>query len=153
MLEPRLEVITSENVEAACALRILPHQETCVEPVAESLALAYTLPAVAWPRLVYDGSTLVAFVMAFHSVNWAGDRSGVTRSGLWRLNVAADHQRQGYGRFAVESVCTDLRSRGDEAAYVTWEPGDDSPESFYFRLGFRLTGELSNHQPVARLTF
>ena len=53
------------------------------ESVAESLAMALTLRTVAWPRLVYDGSALVAFVMAFHTVEWTGDPSGVTRSGLW----------------------------------------------------------------------
>ena len=122
-----------------------------MEPVAESLALAYTLPTVAWPRLVYDGSALVAFVMAFHRVSWPGDPTGVTRSGLWRLNVAADHQRQGYGRFTVDAVCADLRARGESAAFVTWEPGVDGPEGFYLGLGFRPTGELSNGQTVARL--
>jgi diamine N-acetyltransferase len=149
--EPRLEVITPDNVEAACALRVLPQQNAFVEPVAESLALAYTLPSVAWPRLVYHGLALVAFVMAFHDVEWPGDPTGPRRSGLWRLNVAADHQRRGYGRFAVQAVCTDLRVRGERVAYVTWKPGSDGPEGFYLSLGFRPTGEISGREVVARL--
>lgn len=150
MPAPSLEIVTPDNVEAACALRLLPHQEVHVEPVAESLALAYTLPAVAWPRLIYDGSTLVGFVMAFHDVAWTGDPRGTVRSGLWRLNIDADHQHRGYGRFAVEAVCHDLATRGVRACVVTYDPGADGPESFYLGLGFRPTGELSGHQVVAQ---
>ena len=151
MHEPALQLVTFDNVEAACALRLLPHQNAHVEPVAESLALAYTLPTKAWPRLVYDKSALVAFVMAFHHVDWPGDPSGVTRSGLWRLNVDAQHQHQGYGRFAVSAVCDDLRERGERACFVTYDAGENGPEGFYLELGFRPTGEFSGHEVVARL--
>ena len=148
---PTLQLVTSDNVEPACALRLLPHQDSHVESVAESLALAYTLPTKAWPRLVYDRSTLVAFVMAFHQVDWPGDPSGVTRSGLWRLNVDARHQHRGHGRFAVSAVCADLHERGERACFVTYDAGADGPENFYLKLGFRPTGELSGRQVVASL--
>jgi diamine N-acetyltransferase len=147
----RLEVVTSGNVEAACAVRVLPHQTAHVEPVAESLALAYTLPSLAWPRLIYDGPVLVGFVMAFLGVEWPGDAPAVTRSGLWRLNVSGRHQGRGYGRFAVEAVCAELRGRGESRCYVTWDSGHGGPEPFYLRLGFRPTGELSDQQVVASL--
>ena len=149
MPEPTLQLVTSDNVEAACAIRLLPHQDAHVESVAESLALAYTLPAKAWPRLVYDGTALVAFVMAFHQVDWPGDTAEVTRSGLWRLNVDAQHQHQGYGRFAVSAVCADLRERGERKCFVTYDAGEDGPENFYLKLGFRPTGEFSGHEVVA----
>jgi IS605 OrfB family transposase len=41
----------------------------------------------------------------------AGDIEDRLRSGLWRLAVAADRQGRGYGRFAVEAVCEELRRR------------------------------------------
>jgi diamine N-acetyltransferase len=149
--EPTLQLVTSDNVEAACAIRLLPHQDAHVESVAESLALAYTLPTKAWPRLVYDRSALVAFVMAFHQVDWPGDPSGVTRSGLWRLNVDAQHQHQGYGRFAVLAVCADLLERGERTCFVTYDAGEDGPENFYLKLGFCPTGEFSGREVVASL--
>ena len=55
----RLEPVTQENVRAACELKIRPEQEDLVAPVARSLAEAYTVPDIAWPRLIYDGSQLV----------------------------------------------------------------------------------------------
>jgi diamine N-acetyltransferase len=38
------------------------------------------------------------------------------RSGLWRLNIGADAQGKGYGRFAVEAVCGEIRARGGTQA-------------------------------------
>lgn len=113
--------------------------------------MAHTLPTIAWPRLVYDESALVAFVMAFHGVQWPSDLAGVARSGLWRLNVDASRRRQGYGRFAVNAVCTDLQARGERACFVTCDPGEDGPEGFDLGLGFRPTGESSGQQVVACL--
>jgi diamine N-acetyltransferase len=47
----RLEAITSENVGAACRLKVRPEQEGVVAPVAWSLAEAYANSEIAWPRL------------------------------------------------------------------------------------------------------
>jgi diamine N-acetyltransferase len=75
----------------------------------------------------------------------------VTRSGLWRLNIAADAQGRGYGRFAVESVAAELRRRDTKELYVTWHEGPDGPAEFYLKLGFRRTGELSGGETVGVL--
>ncbi|MEU8779703.1 GNAT family N-acetyltransferase [Streptomyces sp. NPDC048606] len=148
----RLVPVTPENFDAVCAVRIHPHQEHLVSPVVKSLAEAYAHGPTAWPRAVVDGDEVVGFVMAFLDIVWdpAADPEG-RRSGLWRLNVSADHQGKGYGRFAVRAVLDELRRRGDARAYVTFHPGEGSPEPFYLGLGFRLTGELSGDQPVAAL--
>jgi diamine N-acetyltransferase len=149
---PRLEPLTPENVEAACRLTIRPEQERFVEPVAWSIAQAYVHPDLAWPRLVVDGDEVVAFVMAFLPLRFLDtDPPGLLRSGLWRLNVAADRQGLGYGRFAVGAVCDELRRRGQPRATVTWAEGPGGPEGFYLGLGFRPTGERSGDQVVAEL--
>lgn len=148
----RLEQLTPENVEAACALKVRPDQEKFVDPVAHSLAEAYVWPGAAWPRLIVDDGRPVGFVMAFHRIRFTPrDPDGVLRSGLWRLNIAAGHQGHGYGRFAVESVCEEVRKLGETRAYVTWTPGESGPERFYLKLGFRPTGETSGGETVAAL--
>ncbi|MEU5209535.1 GNAT family N-acetyltransferase [Streptomyces sp. NPDC020742] len=148
----RLEKVTPDNVEAACALRVRPDQEGLVAPVARSLAEAYVQPDIAWPRLIFDGEQLVGFVMGFFLVRFDPDNpADRLRSGLWRLNIAADQQGRGYGRFAVESVCAELRRRGQSRATVTWVPGEHGPEGFYQRLGFVRTGEMSGDQVVGEL--
>ena len=148
----RLEAITPANVEAAMAVRVRADQERFVTPVATSLAEAYAHGSVAWPRLIVVSGRPVGFVMAFLDIDWLGDgtRSDV-RSGLWRLNVVADEQGRGHGRFAVEAVASEIRRRGGERMYTTYEPDELGPGPFYARLGFRPTGETSGGQTVAEL--
>ncbi|MEV3978060.1 GNAT family N-acetyltransferase [Nonomuraea sp. NPDC049758] len=146
----RLAPITPANVEMALAVNVRPDQERFVSPVAKSLAEAYVQPQVAWPRLILDGDRPVGFLMAFLDIDWNG--KGVDfRSGLWRLNVAAEAQGQGVGRFAVNAVAAEVRRRGGAQLYVTWEPGEGGPEDFYRKLGFQLTGEESGGEKVGVL--
>ncbi|QUC62765.1 GNAT family N-acetyltransferase [Streptomyces sp. A2-16] len=149
---PRLEEITPGNFETATGIRVHPEQEFAVSPVMQSLAEAYIHPpGVAWPRLIVDGDRTVGFLMAFLDIDWRADGGSVRRSGLWRLNIAADAQGRGYGRFAVESVAAELRRRETKELYVTWHEGEDGPAEFYLRLGFRRTGELSGSETVGVL--
>src|SRR5688572_26433723 len=92
----RLEPVTPDNVRAACGIAVRPDQEEFVAPVAISLADAYVRPQIAWPRLIYAGDEAVGFVMgAFDPEN----PRDALRCGIWRLNIAAAHQGNGYGRF------------------------------------------------------
>jgi diamine N-acetyltransferase len=144
----RLVEVTPDNFDAAIDLSVRPDQQDLVAPVVKSLAEAYLYPEMAWPRVIYDGDVPVGFVMAFLDAPWS---DGGKRSGLWRLNIDAGHQGKGYGRFAVEAVCAELRSRGAAGAYVTFEPRAGGPQPFYLKLGFRLTGEVIHDQTVAVL--
>jgi diamine N-acetyltransferase len=146
----RLEEITAKNLKAALGIRVRPDQEFAVDPVADSLAEAYVHPGKAWPRLIMDGDRAVGFLMAFLDIDWHDDGS-VIRSGLWRLNIAAEEQGKGYGRFAVKSVAEELRRRGTKEFYVTWHPGDNGPEGFYLGLGFRRNGEVAEGETVGVL--
>ena len=147
---PRLEEITRLNIDAALGIRVRPDQEFAVSPVVKSLAEAYVHQGTAWPRLIVDEERPVGFVMAFFDIDWNLDGS-VIRSGLWRLNIAADQQGRGYGRFAVESVAAEIRRRGGKELYVTWHEGPSGPAEFYLGLGFRRTGELSEGETVGVL--
>ncbi|MFD2468590.1 GNAT family N-acetyltransferase [Amycolatopsis silviterrae] len=144
----RLAEVTRDNVGAACDLAVAPHQEHYVAPVARSLAEAYAQPEVAWPRLVYAGDDLVGFVMAAFDPGCPID---YFRCGIWRLNIAAEHQKKGYGQFAVEAVLGEARRRGAESATVLWVPGEHSPGPFYRKLGFQPTGQVHEGEVVARI--
>lgn len=144
----RIEEVTSDNVGAACRLAVKPEQEQFVAPVAVSLAEAYTQPSVAWPRLMYDGDDLVGFVMGAFD---PGNPLWFFRCGIWRLNVAADAQRCGVGRFAVDAVLAEARRRGEQQASVLWVPGPGGPEGFYDRLGFKATGEEFQGETIGRI--
>lgn len=144
----RLETVTPDNVRAACRLRVEPAQEAVVAPVAHSLAEAYAQPTVAWPRLVYDGDQLVGFIMGAFDPDGPVD---YFRCGIWRLNIAAGHQRRGYGRFAIDRFGAEARRRGQRRITVLWVPHPHGPERFYLRLGFRPTGQVFGDEVVAEL--
>jgi diamine N-acetyltransferase len=144
----RLEKLNSDNVGTACRIAVRPDQERFVSPVAVSLAEAYVRPDVAWPRLVYDGDEAVGFVMGAFDPDCPVE---FFRCGIWRLNIGADRQGRGYGRFAVEAVLAEVRRRGQRRATVLWVPGPTGPEAFYLRLGFRPTGEVFKGETVGAL--
>lgn len=141
----RLARLDSENLSALLRLELRPGQERFVAPVVDSVAQAYVTPT-AWPRAVLDGDSVVGFVMA----NFDPDNElEAFRCGIWRLNVAGHAQRRGVGRFAVDEVAAQARSRGFERMTVLWEQGDGGPESFYLRCGFEPTGEVLFGEVVA----
>ncbi|MFC7401021.1 GNAT family N-acetyltransferase [Citricoccus sp. GCM10030269] len=144
----RLEMVTPENVDAACQLTVHPEQEGVVAPVVQSLADAYAYGESAWPRLIFDGDQLVGFVMGGFDPDSPLD---AFRCGIWRLNIAADQQGRGYGRFAVEAVCAEARRRKQQRVTVMWVQHENGPEDFYLRLGFRPTGEKIQEQVVGDL--
>jgi diamine N-acetyltransferase len=142
----RLEQVTQENVRAACKLKMRPDQEDLVAPVAWSLADAYTMPGTAWPRLIYDGGQLVGFIMAAFAPE---HQDPLFHSYLWRLNIGAGCQGQGYGRFAVEALCQEAMRRGQHRLTVCYHPYQHGPEGFYRRLGFHPTGQYNEGEVVA----
>jgi diamine N-acetyltransferase len=142
----RLERVTQDNVRVACTLKLRADQDGLVAPVAWSLADAYTMPDIAWPRVIYDGDQLVGFVMAA----FAPDHDNpLFHSYLWRLNIGAEHQGKGYGRFAVEELGQEAVRRGHRRLTVSYHAGQHGPEAFYERLGFHPTGEYNEGEAVA----
>jgi diamine N-acetyltransferase len=130
----RLEPVTQENVRAACTLELRPDQEGLVAPVAWSLADAYTMPDIAWPRLVYDDGQVVGFIMAAFAV---GHENPLFHSYLWRLAISAGHQGKGYGRFAVGELCQEARRRGHHRQRPCLEPYEVKN---WTRMGARTSG-------------
>src|SRR5215467_9125037 len=116
----RLEPVTEENVRAACRLELRADQEHLVAPVSWSLADAYAMPDIAWPRLIYDGDQLVGFIMAAFAPR---HENPLFHSYLWRLNIGAGHQGKGYGRFAVEALCQEATRRGRHRLTVSYHAG------------------------------
>lgn len=140
--------VTSQNLHALTEFPLRPGQERFVAPVANSIAEAYVTPT-AWPRAILDGDDIVGFVMAnFDPAN----EIEAFRCGIWRLNVAADHQGRGVGRFAVEEVAREARRWGNEQMTVLWLQGDGGREDFYLRCGFEPTGERLFGQLLGKRT-
>jgi len=147
MADLRLEELSASNIAAANALSLKPGQEQYVTPVSYSAAAAIINPATSWQRVVVDGDDVVAFIQADFDPTAASEEF---RSILWRINVDADDQGRGVGRFAVEALADEARRRGLDALYVIWEPGEEGPEEFFLRTGFEPIGTTDYGDTVGR---
>jgi diamine N-acetyltransferase len=143
-----LAELTRHNVQAACRIEVKPDQQKFVAPVVESIAEAYVYYSTTWPRLILDDDRVVGFVMGHFNPETKVD---AFRACIWRLNIAADEQGRGCGRFAVEATVAETRRRGQKRITVLWEQGDSGPEGFYLRLGFTPTGEVIDGDIVGEL--
>ncbi|WP_423922337.1 GNAT family N-acetyltransferase [Frigoribacterium sp. 2-23] len=149
MSDLRLEELSASTIVAANSLTLKPGQEQYVAPVSHSIAEAYVNPTTAWPRVVLDGDEVVGFIMGNFD---AESDDEALRSCIWRINVAADAQGHGIGRFAVHSLADEARSRGFDRLTVMYEPGEDGPEEFFAHIGFAVIGETPYGEHLAALT-
>ncbi len=149
MNDLRLEELSATTAVAANSLTLKPGQEQYLAPVSYAISMAYMSPSAAWPRVVLDGDEVVGFIMG--SFDASSDREEL-RSCIWRINVAADEQGRGIGRFAVHALADEARSRGFERLTVMYEPGADGPEAFFLHIGFEVVGETEYGEHMAALT-
>jgi diamine N-acetyltransferase len=148
MVSVRLEPISTENVRAVFDLEVAPEQAAFVAPNPLSLAQALAEHEVAWPRAIVAGDEVVGFLM----LEIDPDAADGQHFFLWRLMVAADHQRQGFGAAAVSLAVEEVQARGGSELYTSWVPGEGGPAPFYERLGFVPTGEIDEGEVVACLS-
>lgn len=144
MAEVTLREITKATVRAIIDLEVADDQTHLVAPNAMSIAEAYFEPR-AWFRAIYADDDPVGFIMLF-------DDPEQPRYYLWRMMVAADHQRKGYGRRALELLVDYVRSRPNaNEILVSYVPGEGTPQPFYEAFGFEETGETHGSEVVMRL--
>jgi len=145
----RLEELSATTIVAANSLTLRPGQEQFVTPTSYAIADAYINPVTSWPRVVLDGDEVVGFIRG----NFDPDNSMPEfRSCVWRINVAANAQGLGIGRFAVKALADEARLRGFDQLTVIWEPGEDSPEEFFLRIGFSIIGQTQYGENIGALT-
>jgi diamine N-acetyltransferase len=145
----RLEELSAATIVAANSLTLRPGQEQFVTPPSYAIADAYIDPLTSWPRVVLDDDKVVGFIRG----NFDPDNDMPEfRSCIWRINVAADAQGAGIGKFAVHALAEEARSRGFNQLTVIWEPGDESPEEFFLRIGFTVIGETQYGERIGALT-
>ncbi|MCU0281102.1 MAG: GNAT family N-acetyltransferase [Acidimicrobiia bacterium] len=143
-VEVTLREVTADTVRAVCRLQVGPGQERFVAANAVSIAQAYFEPK-AWFRAIYAAEDPVGFVMLY-------DDPEKPEYYLWRLMIAAEHQRKGYGREALRLLVEHVRSRpGARELLTSAVPGEGSPRPFYESVGFVATGEVDDGEEVLRL--
>ena len=148
MSELRLEELSATTIVAVNALSLKPGQEQFIAPTSYAVAGAVVNPATAWQRVVLDGDEVVGFVSANFDDDADEDRF---RSVLWRINVDADDQGRGVGRFAVDQLLDHARELGEDHVNVIYEAGEGGPEAFFRRVGFTPVDETEYGEVVAEI--
>ena len=52
---------------------------------------------------------------------------------------------------AVLALAEEAKSRGFDRLTALWEPGEDSPEEFFLRVGFTIVGETQYGENIGAL--
>lgn len=138
MAELRLEELGAETAAAANNLTLKPGQEAFLEPETYEHLEQNLDPANSWPRVIRDGDEVVGYIMGNFDADAPED---YLRAAIWRIDVAADAQGKGVGRFAVQAFADEARARGFDRATVVWAPGDAGPGKFFEAVGFTVVGQ------------
>lgn len=149
MSDFRLDELSASNIVAANSLTLKPGQEQFIAPVSYAIAGAFINPSTSWSRVVIDdGEGVVGFIMGNFDPESQHEEF---RSCIWRINVAADAQSRGVGRFAVLALANEARSRGFDRVTVIWEPGENGPEAFFLKIGFKPVGETEYGETIGAM--
>ena len=148
MTDLRLVELSAATIVAVNAMSLKPGQEQFLAPTSYAVAGAVVNPTTAWQRVVLDDNEVVGFVSANFDEEAPQEHF---RSVLWRINVDADDQGRGVGRFAVEKLLEEARSRGLDHVDVIYEAGEGGPEAFFRRVGFTPVGETEYGEVVAEI--
>ena len=143
--EVTLREITKDTVRPICRLAVHESQEGFVAPNSVSIAEAY-FHDYAWFRAVYADDTPVGFAML-------ADQPEKPEYYLWRFMIDARYQGHGFGRRAMQLLIEHVKTRPHATEFllsIIQEEG--GPQSFYEKLGFRLTGEYEEGEAMMRLT-
>jgi diamine N-acetyltransferase len=141
------DIVTEDDVEAVMGLRRGPGQERYLGSMISHFEDAIE-DAIACPRKwsVHDGDQLVGFVMISDGIPQETLDANPDIVGpyfLWRLLIDHRFQGRGYGRATIDAVADYVRTRSDGAVLLTsCKPGEGSPQPFYLRYGFEMTGKV-----------
>lgn len=148
MGELRLEELSARNIVAANGLSMKPGQEQFIAPVSYAVAASVINPATAWQRVVLLDGQVAGFIHG--NFDPESDHEEF-RACIWRINVDAEAQGQGVGKFAAEALAEEARNRGFDHINVIWEPGEEGPEAFFHRIGFVDVGQTQYGEVIGAL--
>jgi diamine N-acetyltransferase len=144
----RLEELNATNVVAANNLSLKPGQEQFIAPVTYAAETAVVNPATAWQRVALNGDRVVGFI---HGNFDPDNQHEEFRACIWRINVDAEAQGKGVGRFLAHALAEEAKRRGFDHITVLWEPGEEGPGEFFHRIGFRDVGETQYGDVIGSL--
>jgi diamine N-acetyltransferase len=148
MGELRLEELSASTIVAVNNMSLKPGQAEFLSPVSYGAAATVVNPQTSWQRVALAGDEVVGFISANFDDTFPDAHF---RSVLWRINVNADEQGRGIGRFLVDGMLTEARARRVDHVNVVYEAGEGGPQVFFTRVGFTPVGETEYGEVIAEI--
>jgi diamine N-acetyltransferase len=148
MLEAR--EVTYETVGPLLRLKVSPRQENFVASNAKTIAQAAYEP-FSWLRGLWLGDTpvgLIAMIDMLPEHPEVVPEDPPNAIFLWRLMIATDQQRKGFGREAMQIAFAEARARGRETFCTSVVPEADGPMPFYVKCGLEPTDRFDDGERV-----
>ena len=133
MADLRLEDLSATNAVQAKSLELRPGQEEFANPATYVAAEPQIDPAKAWSKVIVKDGDVVGMVRAYFDDTYPDEE---LRSCVWNISVSASAQGAGVGRFAIDAIIDEARSRGNNTLTVMWDGAADGPGEFFTRMGF-----------------
>lgn len=99
-----LRKITEENFIDAFHLKLALEQERFVSHPIRSLAQAYVYRDQCQPFGIYNGDTMVGYVMVIYDYD-------IPEYDIWHMMIDESYQKQGYGSAALDRVLDYIKSK------------------------------------------
>ena len=131
-----LRKITEENFIDAFNLKLAPEQERFVSHPIRSLAQAYVYREQCQPFGIYEGQTMVGYVMVIYDYD-------VPEYDIWHMMIEQAEQGTGYGKAALDRVLDYIREKpfgSSDRVTLTCNKENIRALTMYKSKGFAETG-------------
>ena len=137
-----LRKIDESNFIDAFNLKLAPGQEKFVSHPVRSLAQAYVYYHQCTPFGIYDGETMVGYVMVIYDYD-------IPEYDIWHMMIDENSQGRGYGRAALGKVLDYIRTKpfGDSGRVaLTCNEKNAAALHLYRSLGFEPSGNADEDE-------
>ena len=149
MADLRLEELSATNAVQAKSLELRPGQEEFANPATYVAAEPQVDPAKAWSKVIVKDGEVVGMVRAYFDDSYPDEE---LRCCVWNISVSASAQGSGVGRFALDAIIDEARSRGLGTLTVMWDDAAEGPGEFFTRMGFIDSGTTAYGDRIGRMS-
>lgn len=143
-----LRAITEENFIDAFNLKFAPGQERFVSHPVRSLAQAYVYREQCQPFGIYEGDTMVGYVMVIYDYD-------IPEYDIWHMMIDESYQRRGYGSAALDLVLDYIKTKpfgSSNRVTLTCNKDNIQALKLYKSKGFTETGAEDEDEIELSLT-
>lgn len=137
-----LRKITEENFIDAFNLKLAPEKERYVSHPVRSLAQAYVYREQCQPFGIYEGDTMVGYVMVIYDYD-------IPEYDIWHMMIDESNQHRGFGSAAMDCVLDYIKAKpfgSSDRVALTCNKDNAHALNLYKRKGFKESGAVYDEE-------